>query len=127
MAVVLNRTTKQLILSAHTPNFPVADWIINPNLSAVVGQPTKYFIITGDVVTLASVGEQATIDAALDATRVAAEKADAKSVVDLERVIRALVDLLPTEFNILRALHSLPDRTAAQVNSALKANIDAQP
>ena len=126
MASVLNRTTKEFRTSANTPDFPIADWIINPDLTAVVGQPIIYWVITGDVVSLASVGEQATIDAALAATKLTSEKDAAKSAIDVERVVRALVDMLPGEFNILRTLHSLPDRTAAQVNAALKANVDAQ-
>jgi len=50
MAAVLNRTTKQYIPSANTPDYPVVDWIINPDLSAVVDVPNKYWVITGDVV-----------------------------------------------------------------------------
>lgn len=126
MASVLNRITKEFRTSANTPDFPVADWIINPDLTAVAGQPSIYWVITGDIVSLASVGEQATIDAALAATQLTSEKDAAKTDIDVERVVRALVDMLPGEFNILRALHSLPDRTAAQVNAALKANVDAQ-
>jgi len=52
MATVLNRTTKQVIYSANTPDYPVASWIINPDLSQVQGYPTIYWTITGDVVTL---------------------------------------------------------------------------
>lgn len=133
MAHVFNRTTGQFIPSAHTPDFDVADWVINPDLTATVGQPVKYWSILGttnpegqEEIGIVSVGEQATIDSALAATRLTAEKDAAKSNIDVERVVRALVDMLPGEFNILRTLHSLPDRTAAQVNAALKANVDAQ-
>ena len=126
MASVLNRTTKEFRASANTPDFPVADWIINPDLAAVAGQPIKYWIITGDVVSLASAGEQATIDAAEAAATEAAEKDAAKTQVDVERVVRALVEMLPGEFNILRTEHAFADRTVAQLNAALKANIDAQ-
>jgi len=126
VASVLNRTTKEFRASANTPDFPVADWIINPDLAAVAGQPIKYWIITGDVVSLASAGEQATIDAAEAAATEAAEKDAAKTQVDVERVVRALVEMLPGEFNILRTEHAFADRTVAQLNAALKANIDAQ-
>ncbi len=126
MASVLNRTTKEFRASANTPDFPTADWIINPDLTAVAGQPIKYWIITGDVVTLASVGEQATIDAAEAAAIATAEKDAAKTQVDVERVVRALIDLLPGEFNILRTEHAFADRTAAQLTAGIKANIDAQ-
>lgn len=127
MADVLNRVTKQYIKSANTPDFDPADWIINPNLAAVVGQPIKYWKIAGNVVSLADAGEQATIDAVIDAARVTAEKDGAKNSVDIERVVRALIELLPSEFNILRTLHSLPDRNTAGLVTAIKANIDAQP
>lgn len=35
MADVLNRITREFIQSANTPDYPVADWIHNPDLSAV--------------------------------------------------------------------------------------------
>lgn len=71
------------------------------------------------------VADQANIDAATEAARIAAEKNVAKNSVDVERIVRALIELLPDEFNILRTLHSLPDRTVAGLTAALKANIDA--
>lgn len=52
MAAVLNRTTKEFIRFANTPDYSTTDWIINPDLSAVVGFASKYWTITGDVVTL---------------------------------------------------------------------------
>ncbi len=67
MANVLNRTTGRLFpyrkdyrVSVHTDDFPVADWIINPDLSAVQGFPTIYWEINGDAVLLVN---QATRDA----------------------------------------------------------------
>lgn len=130
---VFNRTTGQFIPSAHTPDFDVADWVLNPDLTAVVGQPLKYWFITGGVnpegqeeLGIVDAATQTAIDDAIAATKLASEKDAAKTNIDVERVVRALVDMLPGEFNILRTLHSLPDRTAAQVNAALKANVDAQ-
>lgn len=51
MATVLHRTTKQLLKSAHTPNYPSNLWIHDPNLSAVSdpGNP-KFWVIEGDTV-----------------------------------------------------------------------------
>lgn len=65
MANVLNRTTKQYITSANTPDYPTADWIINPDLSGVSGVPSKYWKITGDVVTEMNQTEKDAVDAAL--------------------------------------------------------------
>lgn len=62
MADVLNRTTKQYLKSVNTPNFPTADWIINPDLTAVAGVPSKYWKITGDVVAEMSSAEKDTAE-----------------------------------------------------------------
>lgn len=56
MASVLHRTTKEYRGSANTPDFPAQDWVINPDMSAVAGQPVKYWAISGDTVTLMSAG-----------------------------------------------------------------------
>jgi hypothetical protein len=45
MSSVLHKTTKQLIPSVNTPDYMDGNWIINPDLSAVVGIPTKYWAI----------------------------------------------------------------------------------
>ena len=64
MANVLNRTSKQYRASVNTPDFPVQDWIINPDISAVVGFDRKYWIITGDSVTLMDQTARDALDAA---------------------------------------------------------------
>jgi len=124
MAVVLNRTTKQLIQSANTPDFPTADWIINPDLSAITGQPIKYWLISGDVVSLATPAEQAVIDAAIQATRDTANRDEEKLTYDQRRVFRAIVELMIEEFNTLRTIEGLPDRTIAQARTAILSKID---
>jgi len=65
MAVVLHRTTKEKIDGVHTPDYPVADWIINPDLSAVAGVPVEYWKIVGDVVSEMGAAEKAAVDASL--------------------------------------------------------------
>lgn len=131
MSRVFNRTDGRFLFAVHIPDFSSADWILNPDLTEVVKEPTKYWIIDppgSDTIRAATAGEKTTIDAAIGATQLDAEKATAKTQVDAlyERILRALVDLLLSEFNILRAEHSFADRTPAQVKAALKANIDAQ-
>lgn len=125
MASVLNRTTKQFFQSANTPDFPVVDWIVNPDLTAVAGQPVKYWLISGDTVSLADAGEQATIDAAILAAQVAADKDREKQEFDDRRVLKGLAELLVDEFNILRTIEGLPPRTFAQLRTAIQAKIDA--
>jgi len=124
MAAVLNRVTKEFRGSVHTPNFSSAEWVINPDLSAVQGQPTKYWIITGDVVTLASPAEQTIIDDALVVTRATRGKGEEKNRFDNERLMKAFAELVMDQFNVLRAIEGLPDLTFAQLRTAIRDKID---
>lgn len=125
MATVLNRTTKELRRSVNTPDYDEASWIIDPDLTQVEGFPAKYWIIeSGDIITLADTATQAAIDAALETVRITAEKESEKTRLDNERVLVALGHILVDEFNQLRQLHSLPDRTFAQLVAAIKGEID---
>ena len=78
MANVLHRTTKDYLISVNTPDFSVVDWIIDPDVSAVAGFPTRYWIITGDVVTLMDQAARDSVDAAIaqSAADVASSAAD---------------------------------------------------
>jgi len=95
-----------------------ADWIWNPNLSAVTGQPSKYWTITGDVVSLMSQAERDAVDASAETAQ--RDERILREIDSLESTMRQLVKLMVSELNILRALHSLPDRTLAQVRNQLR-------
>jgi hypothetical protein len=58
MANVLNRLTKIYLQSVNTPDYPVNDWIVNPDLSNVAGVPSRYWKIVGDTITEMSVEEK---------------------------------------------------------------------
>ena len=62
MSNVVHRTTKKYLRSVNTPDYPVEDWIINPDLSAVVQVPNKYWKIAGDVVTEMDLTEKSAVD-----------------------------------------------------------------
>ena len=120
MADVLERTTKQLRLSVNTPDFPIAQWIHNPDLLAVTGFDSKYWIITGDVVTLM---DQAARDA-VDATELdAGRDATADQLDGLEDLIRAFALVVLDEINVLRGQHGLAPRTIAQLKNAVRAKL----
>jgi hypothetical protein len=53
MASVLNRVTLDYLASVNTADYPVVDWIINPNMSAVIDTPKRYWLVVGDVVSTA--------------------------------------------------------------------------
>jgi hypothetical protein len=124
VASVLNRATKEFKASVHTPNFSSVEWIINPDLSVVQGQPKKYWMINGDVVTLASPAEQTVIDDAFAATQAARAKEEEKNRFDNERLLKAFAELVMDQFNVLRSIEGLPDLTFAQLRTAIRDKID---
>lgn len=119
MAIVLNRTTKQLYRSVNTPDFNVVDWIISPNLDAVVGFEAKHWIISGDVVSLMSQVDRDAVDAAA----VEAAKDDTASRLNVSGFDKAFALLMLSEINILRQKARLEPRTIAQLKAALRGNL----
>ena len=123
MATVLSRTTPaRLLHSVNTPDYDVADWIINPDMGAVAGQPSKYWIITGDVVTLMDAAAQA----AVDSTEQDAARDDVADELDqTEEILRAFALVVLDEINVLRALHVETPRTIAQLKNAVRSKLGA--
>lgn len=144
MAAVLHRVTKQYLPSANTPDYPTQDWIINPNLSAVIGFDSRYWKINGDTVSLMTQGERDAVDAASLAT---ARNAAAAQLQQQEDILRALMLLVLDEFNAhttavngiglaiangaslaaiktaIQALTPLSQRTEQQLRDAIRAKL----
>lgn len=95
-----------------------AEWIYNPDMSAVEGVPRKYLVIIGDVVTEMGQAEKDAVDEALLAAR--RDSAVNELIDNLESDFRQVVKLLISEINILRAEHGLPDRTIAQCKTQIR-------
>jgi hypothetical protein len=76
MAAFLNRTTKHYVSAGNTPDYPAADWIENPDLSAVAGVPFKYWKVVGDTVVEMGAEEKAAVDASEVAAAEAASPFD---------------------------------------------------
>ncbi len=102
MGTYLHRTTKQLHVSVSPSGLrdPLASYIESPDLSAVAGQPPKYWVITGDVVTLA---DQATMDAVDQAITDGARDTVAASMDLPEDFQRAFALALLDQFNVVSA------------------------
>ncbi len=97
MATVLNRVTKEFIESANTVDYPVVDWIINPDLSVVTGFPTKYWSISGDTVSLLNQAGRDAVDAAL----LSAQRDAIASAMDaVEDYARAFALVVLDEINL---------------------------
>ena len=62
MASVLHKLTKQYIPSVNTPDYMDGNWIINPDMTLVSGQPQKYWIIENSSLRVASDEEKLLID-----------------------------------------------------------------
>jgi len=128
----LHRTTKQYLISVSPISLaePVANYIFMPDLSAVIGQPSKYWTITGDIITLMSQVERDAVDAALlnvvrDTT--------ANQLDFVEGIIRAFALVVLDEINVLRQQFNtttaesnqltdtnLTPRTIAQLKTAVR-------
>lgn len=144
MASVLNRSTKVYLTSVNTPDYPILNWIHNPDLGAVVGFPSKYWSISGDTVSLMSQTERDAVDLAeLNAQR----DGQAAQIDDLEGYLRAFALVLLDELNghadkinaILTAIDNganlsavktniaaiadYPQRTVAQLKTALRGKL----
>lgn len=120
MASVLNRTTRQYLESVNTPDYPTQGWIHSPDLSAVDGQPAKYWAISGDTVTLMSAGERAAVDAAEAATR---KDSVADELDRTETIMRAFAEVVLDEINVLRQRASLQARTLEQLKTAVRGKL----
>ena len=119
MGDYLHRTTKvyRQSVSPNELSEPLANYIEDPDLSAVAGVPSMYWIITGDVITEMSQGEKDTLDAFLLSV---ARDAEIQAEIDkLEMTMRQLVKLIVSELNILRQQFNT---TTAEVQQATGTN-----
>jgi len=137
----LHRTTKQLVENTSPGDMALTypadtfidqdgkptsndNWIYDPDLSAVTGWPSRYWSITGDIITLMDETARAAVDAALIE---AARDAVATQLDQAEDILRAFMLLVLDEFNA----HA--DKTNAILNAIdasatlaeVKANIGA--
>ena len=116
----LHRTTKQYLVSVSPISLlePEANYIIDPDLSAVVSFGSQYWIITGDVVTLMILAERDVVDA--DALTASRDSVMAQ-LDGVEDILRALAMVMLEEINELRDQHQqLAPRTLAQLKTAMR-------
>ena len=94
-----------------------AEWIFDPDLTAVVGFENKYWNIAGSVVSLMSQAERDAVDAAelSDRRGVMVEQMD-----EVEEYARAFALVVLDEINLLRTQHSIAPRTIAQLKTAVR-------
>jgi len=122
MPAWLHRTDKRLLNSIAEADLPesVANYIEEPDMSAVAGEPSKYWVITGDNVTLMD-------QAARDAVDAAAETAQLDSIADeldqTRTIMRAFAEVVLDQVNDLRADHGRNALTLAQLKTAVRGKL----
>lgn len=145
MPAYLHRTTLQYRASVSEQSISdPQNWIREPDLSAVAGFPSIYWIVTGDSVSLMSPAQRAARDAELLS---AARDAAASQFQQQEDVLRAFMLLVMDEFNAhgakvnailtaidnastlanlktaVAAITDLPTRTEQQLRTAIRSKL----
>ena len=123
MPAWLHRTTKQYLTSVSPASLtePESNYIQEPDLLAVAGFPSQYWIITGDLVSLE---DQAARDAIDVAALVSQRDAIADEIDRVESYSRAFALVILDEFNALRVNAGLSTRTVAQLKTAVRNKLD---
>lgn len=125
MASVLHKTADPVDYreSIHTPDFPSAEWFINPDISAVVSVPHKHWArpLT-DPVTEMNQAEKDAVDAAEQTAETLANRTAAQAIADSTddagMRIRALIELFNKRDNyIINRLIELQNRVQAMLDS----------
>ncbi len=115
----IHRTTLDVLDSvpeAELPE-PARNYIEAPDLSQVKGQPKKYWEIANGQVQLKSPLDRAQADA----DELIIQRRDRLRLIDdVDSAERQIVQLLLSEINELRALHSLPPRTLTEARIKLR-------
>ena len=133
MGDFLHRVTKRHLISTSPNDLlePIGNYIDTPDLSAVAGFPSRYWIITGDVISLMSSAERDVVDTAIETAQ--RNRRITEDIDRLESVLRQIVKMTVSEINILRQQFNtttrespqltdtnLADRTLAQVRNQLR-------
>ncbi len=120
----VHRTSKQFLNSVSPTDAaaidPLVNWISEPDLSAVAGFDRKYWIVTGDVISLMDQVARDAVDAAEDSAQL---DAIADQLTQTRSIMRAFAEVVLDEINALRAQHSLPTRTLTQLRNAVRGKL----
>ncbi len=75
MGSVINRTTYEYLESVNSPSYPTADWLHNPDVSALASVPREYWIVDGSEVREMTAAEK-------DSGHLSAHKAEKCAAID---------------------------------------------
>ena len=117
MANVLSRKTLAYSKSVNTPEYPVAEYIHNPDMSGVEGVPQQYWKLVGDAPAGMSAPEKAVVDQAVKDAAVAAFEAQMQS----DPVYIALMAVIEDALNEIRVAAGVPTKTVKQGRALVSA------
>ena len=120
MATFLHRETKTFADDDGTGDLG-ADYIRNPDLSAVQSEPVKYWIIEGDTIRAATQFERTAIDLAI--TQAEADAAVALLTAQRDAAIAAIAQLRDEALMVIRALAEV---TRTEINKQKQWNADTK-
>lgn len=109
MANVINRTNLTLHFSVDPHDYPVNEWIVNPDLSKVIDVPRQFWKIVGDSVLPMTRQERDAVTAA----EADAAKQGEVAMLD-QRISVAVLTVLVQQINQLRQAQGLPIITRQQ-------------
>ncbi len=124
MSTVVNRMTLTPLYNVELTRYDIAHFFHDPDISAVRDVDPNYWKESSGVFTEMTTSEKSVVDAAVVASEVQRDRRIARDKIDVDRVLRAFAAIVKDEINILRRLHGLPDRTMAQLVTAIKTRID---
>lgn len=112
MATWLHIPTKKVYPSISRASLPVpiVECLENPDLSVVVGQPNKYWVISGDAVSLMDRAARDAVDAVLEQEKIDRERAVSKDQVEDDRFAIALAIVLADDFGSGLTARQIKDR-----------------
>ena len=117
---VLERSTFEVLRGVNLRNYPTGDWVHDPDFAPVtvsgVLQPSKYWILTRDVLSLMDRAARDAVDAAEAVVELGRARAEAKGRWDTDRALISLA-------NVTAPLLPIP-QTPAEFITAIKADID---
>jgi hypothetical protein len=105
MANVLNRTTKEYLLSVNTPDYPETEWLINPAIPEGVDINSRNtFTVSGDAIVANSKLEKDVLDAADEAVRTTRVHAVYDEILAASKGAEDLAPITATTEDRLRVL-----------------------
>jgi len=97
MANVVNKATSEYRKSVNTPDYPAAEWLIDPDVSALAAVPQKYWKVSEGKVVEMSAAEKTAVDAAATT----AQKATVPVTLQLRSPNGLVWDVSVTDLGVL--------------------------